>query len=143
MKIKKQTKQGIYRSHYFCESSVEESCASGAPHMALQSVERNGNCQVMGMPNINRPGRSRFEHQASKQLPNIQQTPSLTASNSLEMAELMNQFETLYKQIKRIPSRIGRGLVNAVVNDDGLVMCSNCYYYTKIGESCWHCGNAC
>jgi hypothetical protein len=143
MKIKKRTKQGIYKGRCFPGSSVEESCASGAPHMALQPDERNAYFQMLGMSNINSERRSRFEHQANKRLSNTSQTPLFTASNSLEMAEIMNQFETLYRQIKRIPSRIGRGLVNSVVNDDGLVMCSNCYYYTKIGESCWHCGNAC
>src|SRR5271170_4942307 len=67
-----------------------------------------------------------------------------TVDNS-EMLDLMiYQYSSLYRGIKRLgfPARVGRPrFVNS--NDDGLVMCSTCYYYTKVGESCWHCGNSC
>lgn len=142
----KRTKGKTLQKSCFTVSNVEVSCAPAilkreTPTIAIPKGREY--FETWRMSNINRQHCSPFRHPESKQLPNIQQIPLFTSSNNPEMADFMNQFGTLYREIKRFPSRLGRGLVNAVVNEEGLVMCSNCYYYTKIGESCWHCGNSC
>ena len=143
MKFEKRTKGRVSKKCCFTLSNVEPSYAPAVLKPEPPTIGTQEYFETLETSNINRDDCSQFQHQSNKQSANIQQFPLFSASNNLEMAALMNQFGTFYREIKRIPSLLGKGLVNVIRNEEGLVMCSNCYYYTRIGESCWHCGNSC
>ena len=132
-----QTKGKCVQRCLFDRSNGVGSCGA-VLNTATASLEPRQQVHCLQRSNINRR-RFHQQKQAIKQLRSQTNSPLFSASNSPEIVDMASQFSALFREIKRL----GRGIVNHTVNDDGLVMCSNCYYYTKIGESCWHCGNNC
>src|SRR5436305_3908369 len=143
------TKETELSRRFYYVSSGDASCGSSPILLNRESPSKpHFRRRILStIRNINKGNYNR-QHQRITNSINPSRIPAtrppipLNVLNKSEMLDIMIfQYSSLCRGIKRFGFPARQRCVNS--NDDGLVMCSTCYYYTKVGESCWHCGNSC